>query len=104
MASALPGTKGARVAPFVPHATPAAERAIEPDSWEIRAEGVSRLEGQERPRCAFVWGKRIAEPTLRSGRWFLSGCYPKAMSPSARSKIRYSTFRNWPNGLAGSPS
>ena len=41
MASALPVTKGARVALFVPHATPAAERAIEPDSREIVAAGGS---------------------------------------------------------------
>ena len=76
MASALPGTKGARVALFVHQATPAAERAIEPDSREIRAEGVSGLEGQARPGCAFVRGKRTAEPTLSSERWFLSACYP----------------------------
>jgi hypothetical protein len=76
MASALPVTKGARVAPFVPRATPAAERAIEPDSREIRAEGVSSLQGQARQGCAFVRGRRIPELTVTSGRWFLSGCYP----------------------------
>ena len=74
MASALPVTKGARVALFVPHATPAAERAIEPDSREIRAEGVSGLKGQVRPGCAFVRGKRTAELTLSSQRWFVSAC------------------------------
>jgi hypothetical protein len=39
---------------------------------------VSGPEGQARPGCAFVRGKRTAEPTLSSERWFLSGCYPKA--------------------------
>src|SRR5262245_5848824 len=58
MASALSVTKGARVALFVPHATPAAERAIEPDSPEIRAEGVSDFEGQARPGCGGMGGWR----------------------------------------------
>src|SRR5262245_17660064 len=89
MASALPVTKGARVALFVPHATPAAERAIEPDCREIRAESVSGLEGQARPGCAFVRGKRTAEPTLSSERWFLSGCYPNP------SKLDHISIRRW---------
>src|SRR4051794_15739784 len=67
MASALSVTRGARVALSVPRATPATERASEPDSWQIRAEGVSGLEGQARPCCAFVAGKRNAEPTLSLG-------------------------------------
>ncbi|MBV8128526.1 MAG: hypothetical protein JO114_12850 [Planctomycetaceae bacterium] len=47
---------------------------------EIVAAGVSGPEGQARPGCAFIRGKRTAEPTLSSERWFLSGCYPKAHS------------------------
>ena len=47
--------------------------------WEIAAASVSGAAAQARPRCAFVRGKRTAEPTLSSERWFLSGCYPKAM-------------------------
>jgi hypothetical protein len=76
MGFALPVTKGASDALFVAHATPSRERANQANHREIRAEGVSGLEGQARPGCAFVRGKGIAEPTLSSERWFLSACYP----------------------------
>jgi hypothetical protein len=78
MASALPVTKGARVARFVPHATPAAERAIEPDSREIRAMAC-RVSRARRSRVAPLYGEgAIFEPTFTAERWFLSGCYRKA--------------------------
>src|SRR5512135_2209232 len=57
--------------------------------WEIVAASVSGLAAQARPRCAFVRGKRTAEPTLSLERWFLSGCYPKAMKP-ARPRLIHS--------------
>jgi hypothetical protein len=45
----------------------------------IVAASVSGAAARARPRCAFVRGKRTAEPTPSSERWFLSGCYPKAI-------------------------
>ena len=44
--------------------------------WEIVVASVSWPATWARPHCAFVCGKRTAEPTIRSKRWFLSGCYP----------------------------
>jgi hypothetical protein len=78
MGFALPVTKGASDALFVAHVTPSLGRANQANHREIRAMGVSSAEGHVRPGCAFVRGKRTAEPTLSFERWFLSGCYPKA--------------------------